>query len=121
MEAGDKNTKFFHLRASQRRKRNRISKLRKPDGLFSENEEEMGAMATQFYRTLYASEGTMNMDRVLETVPAKVTTVMNEGLLAPFQRDEIKESSFPDVPYQGTGPRWLAGAFLPASLGDLWR
>ena len=58
---GDRNTRFFHLRASQRRRRNRISKLKKPDGTVTVNEEEMGAMVTDFFLTLYTTEGTTDM------------------------------------------------------------
>ena len=65
LSAGDKNTQFFHLRASQRRRKNKISKLKKSNGQFTENEDEMRAMATDFYKTLYRSEGTTDMDRVL--------------------------------------------------------
>ena len=79
LAAGDKNTKFFHLRASQRRRKNRIIKLKKANGQCTENESEMGAMASEFYKTLYSSEGTTEMDQVLNTVPVKVTPAMNEG------------------------------------------
>jgi hypothetical protein len=48
LAAGDKSTRFFHLRTSQRRKKNCISKLKKLDGQFIESEEEMGAMVTAF-------------------------------------------------------------------------
>ena len=91
---GDRNTRFFHLRASQRRRRNRISKLKKPDGTVTVNEEEMGAMATDFFRTLYTTEGTTDMDQVLNTIPTKVTAVMSESLMAPFEKDEIKRALF---------------------------
>jgi hypothetical protein len=42
LAAGDKNTRFFHLRASQRRKKNKISRLLKPDGKVIEDAQEMG-------------------------------------------------------------------------------
>ena len=38
---GDKNTLFFHLRASQFRKRNFISSLKKSDGEVTKDEGEM--------------------------------------------------------------------------------
>ena len=61
---GDKNTGFFHLRASQRRK-NQITKLRRPDGEITENEVEMGTLASAFYKDLYTSEGIEDMESVL--------------------------------------------------------
>ena len=51
-------------------------------------------MATYFYRTLYTSEGTVNMNLVLDMVPAKVTAAMNESLVASFDKDEIKRALF---------------------------
>jgi DNA repair exonuclease SbcCD ATPase subunit len=34
---GDKNTRFFHLRANQRKKRNNIKSLRRPGGVLTED------------------------------------------------------------------------------------
>jgi hypothetical protein len=47
---GDKNTRFFHMWASQRKKRNHISSLKKPDGLVTEDDSEMAELTTQFVR-----------------------------------------------------------------------
>lgn len=80
LTVGDKNTRFFHLRASQRRRRNKISKLTRADGTIIEDEKELGEMASSFYKELYSSEGTTEMERVLETVPTKVTSMMNNEL-----------------------------------------
>jgi len=91
---GDKNTQFFHLCASQRRKRIQITKLRKPDGEITENEVEMGALASAFYKDLYTSEGTEDMESVLSTVPAKVTTAMNVQMMKPFEKEEGKTALF---------------------------
>ena len=43
---GDRNTHFFHLRANQRRKQNKISRLLKGDGSFTEDEDEMANLTT---------------------------------------------------------------------------
>ena len=82
---------------SQRRRRNYISKLKNQDGQFTDNQVEMGVMATDFYRTLYKSEGTVNMNLVLDTVPVKVTAAMIESLVALFYKGEIKRALFSDV------------------------
>jgi hypothetical protein len=52
LAAGDKNTCFFHLRASQRRKKNKVSELQREDGTLVNTEQELGALATNFYKNL---------------------------------------------------------------------
>jgi hypothetical protein len=56
---------FFHLRASQQKKKNRISKLTKLNGTTTSNEGEMGSIGNEFYQQLYTWEGVANMEAVL--------------------------------------------------------
>jgi hypothetical protein len=78
------------MQARQRRKKNRISRLKNFDGVVVENVDELGRMTTRFYKDLYRSEGTQNMEAVLGTVPIKVTREMNDDLLKPFVEKEVK-------------------------------
>jgi len=54
LSAGDKNTRFFHLRASLRRKKNKISKLKRPDGQVTEDADEISKLEQCFIRTYIA-------------------------------------------------------------------
>ena len=103
LTAGDKNTKFFHLRASQRKMRNNITKLKKADGQFTEVEREMSEMAMLFYQKLYTIEGTIGMERVLDTIPSKVTAEMNSQLLRPYTKEEVKAALFHMFPTKAPG------------------
>jgi predicted metal-dependent RNase len=55
-------------------------------------------MTTDFFRNLYTSEGTRNLDAVLDTVLVKVTTDMNTSLMVPFSEKEVKEALFQMFP-----------------------
>lgn len=57
LKEGDWNTKFFQQKAILRKKKNKIGKLCKPDGTFTEDKTEMGNMAKDFFGLLYTSEG----------------------------------------------------------------
>ncbi|CAD6237595.1 unnamed protein product [Miscanthus lutarioriparius] len=89
---GDWNTHFFHLRSSQRRWRNKISKLKMVDGSFTKDEAVMASMTTEFYRSLYTAEGTADTDQLLDTVPTKVTGEMNDMLLKLIGLEEVKNA-----------------------------
>jgi hypothetical protein len=112
LAAGDRNTRFFHLRASKRRKRNRITRLKKLDGQFTEDENELKSIVYQFYENLYTSEGTEDMDRVLSTVPMKVTAELNSKLLDPYTEREVKEALFQMFLTKAPGPDGFSAHFF---------
>lgn len=101
---GDKNTYFFHLRASRRRRKNQIKALTRPDGSLTEDKAELENITTEFYKTLYTSEGVNNMEEVLQHVPVKVTPAMNNMLNAPYQEEEVKRGLFQMFPTKAPGP-----------------
>jgi hypothetical protein len=104
LASGDKNTRFFDLRASLRKKKNKITRLKKSNGQVTEDAMEMGTMTSDFYKVLYTSEGTSGMEHVLRTVPTKVTREMNDKLLLPFGEAEVKEALFHMFPTKASGP-----------------
>lgn len=101
---GDKSTRFFHLRASQRRRRNKNIRLKRADGSLTKNENEMANLTTAFYKGLYATKGVMGTDQLLKTVSVKVTREMNEQLLNTFSSDEVKTALFQMFSTKVPGP-----------------
>jgi hypothetical protein len=104
LSEGDRNTRFFHLRASKRKKRNRISRLVRVDGSTTEDQQELEQLTRDFYQNLYTSEGTVGMEEVLDTVPVSITAAMNEKLIANFEEGEVKKSLFQMFPLKAPGP-----------------
>jgi hypothetical protein len=101
---GDKNTRFFHLRASQRKKKNRVAELSKSDGTVTTDEGEMGSIANSFYQNLYSSEGVSGMDEALRCVPTRVYPAMNRKLNSDFEAKEVKTPLFEMYPTKLPGP-----------------
>ncbi|RYQ81303.1 hypothetical protein Ahy_Scaffold1g107268 [Arachis hypogaea] len=55
---GDRNMKFYHTKTAIRRRKNRILKLRRGDGSWCEEQQELKDMAVSFYSSLYKEEST---------------------------------------------------------------
>jgi hypothetical protein len=109
---GDKNTHFFHQRASRRKKKNQISRLARPDGSITEDKEELMTLSRNFYDNLYTSEGTSGMETVLQAVPILVTSEMNAKLIAPYQAEEVKATLFQMYPTKASGPDGFPAHFF---------
>lgn len=62
-------------------------------GVRHEDVETMGVMVQEYFTHLFTSEVNDVDDEVLVDVNQKVTSEMNQFLLAPFSREEVKESS----------------------------
>lgn len=57
LSAGDKNTRFFHMRASLRRKKNMIKALANSLGAIIDDPTELRVMVSDFYKTIYFRGG----------------------------------------------------------------
>jgi hypothetical protein len=85
---GDRNTKFFHQYALVRRRRSRISKLVKENGVVVE--EGISSHIPDFYKKLFTATTGSRMDELLQQVSGRVTEEMNNTLLQPFTAEEVK-------------------------------
>lgn len=85
---GDRNSRFFHAYASERKRRSRIKKLKDDGGGVVEGGSLKHFIANQ-YQTLFVSSAGGNMEEVLSCVQSRVTREKNELLMAPFTGDEV--------------------------------
>ena len=90
---GDRNTKFFQAYASERRRKNIITRLRKEDGSVVEGEEALGNYIANHYKSLFTSSAGILTNDLLSRVPTVVTPEMNARLIRPYSGEEVKKSS----------------------------
>lgn len=88
LQEGDSNTRFFHMHANGRRKKNRITRLQNSTGQLVSSNDDLEHVAVDYFEQLYSSNvGTVS--DVIDLVAQKVTSSDNEMLLLPFTKDEF--------------------------------
>lgn len=65
---GDKNTKFFHGTATQRKQRNFIKRFRDSGGAWQTGEGVISKMLVDFYSGLFTTSNPHNLEIILEGV-----------------------------------------------------
>jgi hypothetical protein len=90
LKHGDRNTKYFHRFASERRKNNRIRRLVREDGEVVTDEDGILSLVTSYYRSLFTTNEGDRYDELLQHVPQRVTDDMNDSLLKDYSDEEIK-------------------------------
>ena len=80
LQHGDKNSKFFHAIASQRRRKNRIGGLMDDMGVWHEDQETTERMILDYFKSIYISNQPTRFDENLDAMEERVTPNMNEEL-----------------------------------------
>ena len=93
LPTGDKNTKFFHQRTSQRRRKNHIVGFMDGGGGVTSTEEKE-RVAEEYFQRLYTITNPNGMEAILDKVDRVVTPVMDQTLLQLYSPDEIKRAFF---------------------------
>ena len=89
---GDKNTRFFHSKATQRRRRNYIKGLYDENGQWCTHPSRVTDTVVQFYQKLFTSCELVDFEEISEQIPTKVTEDMNVELLKEFTADEVENA-----------------------------
>ncbi|KAL5750859.1 hypothetical protein ACOSP7_025462 [Xanthoceras sorbifolium] len=114
LQGGDKNTKFFHSKASLRRKRNRILGLMDDNGTWRDKDFEIEKVVGDFYENLFNSSSPSEavVGKVLDVVSCSVSSDMNRTLFAKFSMDDVLFVLKSLAPLKASGPDGLPAAFF---------
>ncbi|KAL0864587.1 hypothetical protein Bca101_043705 [Brassica carinata] len=111
LQAGDKNTKFFHAKTKQRRSYNRISYIQDGDGRIITKAKDIFRHIERYFKDLYTSSKGILSPRLMEGIPSSVTDEMNAELTKPITEKEIKNAVFAMNPDKSPGPDGMTAAF----------
>ncbi|GAU45528.1 hypothetical protein TSUD_400750 [Trifolium subterraneum] len=115
LQEGDMNTRFFHMSATVRSKKKKVTKLIANNGTEAHTQEELCEVAKSYFDTLFKSrDGDHNP--VLNLIPPTVTDDDNFVLTAPITKVEIQQALFQMHPDKSPGP----DRFNPAFYQRFW-
>lgn len=91
LKSGDQNTKYFHYKASARRKKNEIKGLIDDAGFWQEDECVVQDLIIKYFSELFTSSQPEAefIDHILEVVETKISTEINNHLLVEFTCEEV--------------------------------
>ncbi|CAM8920109.1 unnamed protein product [Rhodiola kirilowii] len=122
LKEGDRNTAFFHARASHRRKINKLSGLENEQGELISEEKDMLKIVEGYFRRVFTSsnnEDKIDWQMALEAIPRRVTEEMNRRLSEPFTLDEVRRSLFQMSPTKAPGPDGFPAVFFQKHWEEL--
>ena len=104
LKCGDRNTAYFHSKASQQFRRNRISGLKNNMNVWCTKESQIRNIAFEYYQALFSSSAPSDFDEVLSKVQPSVTDEMNSLLLQQFDKEEVVAAMKQMAPITAPGP-----------------
>ncbi|KAL5560150.1 hypothetical protein UlMin_036361 [Ulmus minor] len=96
LKDGDRNTKFFHRRATARRKKNEILGLCDSNGCWQDDIGVVSGVIQHYFNNIFQSNcPTMDqINLVTDSIPTRVSPEMKNCLLKPFTEDDVKAAVF---------------------------
>jgi hypothetical protein len=86
---GDKNTKFFHLKASQRKRKNKIEAITDPMGNIHIDRDKIEQIFLSHFQQLFTSQPTTNVEETTHLVQNKITSDQYNLLVQDYSVEEV--------------------------------
>ncbi|XP_074278207.1 uncharacterized protein LOC141601801 [Silene latifolia] len=111
LREGDRNTKYFHRKARQRRKKNTITRVMGRNGTVCEGVEAVKSEAEGFFSSLFESARPEQIDELFDGVRGRVTEAMNEHFRASYRGEKVLEALNQMYPLKAPGPDGMNALF----------
>ncbi|CAN6566565.1 unnamed protein product [Malus baccata var. baccata] len=108
----DSNTAFFHQSTIQRRRRNKLVRIRNEEGGWQEDPTRVRLTVEDHFQRLFTSNGNRDLGDILYCLDPVVTNDMNETLCSPISNEEIKDVVFNMGGSKAPGPDGFQGLFF---------
>ncbi|GAU51221.1 hypothetical protein TSUD_412270 [Trifolium subterraneum] len=86
---GDKNTKFFHQKASQRRRKNKIECIKDSMDNSHYDQEDIQSIFISHFQQLFSSQTTTNVAETVQVVHNRLDQEMHDFLKKDFTTEEV--------------------------------
>ena len=100
---GDRNTSFFHAKASARQRKNLIEGLLDAEEVWRTDEKRVEEIAVEYYETLFTSSNLTDFTELVQAIQPKVSAAMNHMLVGDFTADECRRALKQMYPFKAQG------------------
>lgn len=111
LKLGDKNTIFFHTKASLRKALDSILGLNDPNGVWQEDPWNIEEVTTKYSTTLFTTSNPSNWEELNAAIKPVVSKSINYLLKKEFQASEMAQSLKQMHPTMALGPDGMPPLF----------
>ncbi|GKE86783.1 hypothetical protein Tco_1560525 [Tanacetum coccineum] len=116
LSEGDKNTRFFHSRATNRRKRNRILRLKDEDVRWVDNEKDVCSLVARYFTNLFCSSLPQDCDSTVKDIDRSLTHNDRISLERHVTSTEVYDALMQMALTKATGPDEVLSSMIRKSV-----